>query len=97
MSAHIFLVAAEESGDRLGAALIAAIRRRTQGQAHFSGVGGAHMAAEGVPSLFPLGELGLIGFAGIPSRLPKIFQRIRETADAVVSAKPDALVVIDSP
>src|SRR5215468_6028261 len=97
MSAHIFLVAAEESGDRLGAALIAAIRRRTQGQAHFSGVGGAHMGAEGVPSLFPLGELGLIGFAGIPARLPKIFRRIRETADAIVSAKPDALVVIDSP
>jgi len=97
MSAHIFLVAAEESGDRLGAALIAAIRRRTQDQVHFSCVGGAHMAAEGVPSLFPLGELGLIGFAGIPARLPKIFQRIRETADAVASAKPDALVVIDSP
>ena len=32
MSPHIFLVAGEESGDRLGAALIAAIRQRTQGQ-----------------------------------------------------------------
>jgi len=97
MSAHIFLVAAEESGDRLGAALIAALKRRTQGQVHFSCVGGAHMAAEGVPSLLPFGELGLIGFAGIPARLPKIFQRIRETADVIVSANPDALVVIDSP
>ena len=55
MRVHIFLVAAEESGDRLGAALIAAIRRRTQGQAHFSCVGGTHMVAAGVPSLFPLG------------------------------------------
>ncbi len=50
MSPHIFLVAGEESGDRLGAALIAAIKRRTKGQVHFSCVGGAHMAAEGVPS-----------------------------------------------
>jgi len=97
MSRHIFLVAGEESGDRLGAALIAALRQRTQGQVQFSSVGGAHMVAEGVPSLFPLGELALMGFNEIPARLPKIFQRIRETADAIVSAKPDVLVIIDSP
>ena len=97
MSPHIFLVAGEESGDRLGAALIAAIKRRTKGQVHFSCVGGAHMAAEGVPSLFPLGDLAIIGFAAIPGSLPKILRRIREAADAVLSAQPDALVIIDSP
>lgn len=97
MSPHVFLVAGEESGDRLGAALIAAIRQRTNGHAHFSCVGGAHMAAEGVPSLFPLGDLAIIGFAAIPASLPKILRRIRESADAVVAAKPDALVIIDSP
>ena len=97
MSRHIYLVAGEESGDRLGAALIAAIRRRTQGQVQFSGVGGAHMVAEGVPSLFPLGDLAIMGITGISARLPKIIRRIRETADAIVSAKPDALVIIDSP
>ncbi len=97
MSPHIFLVAGEESGDRLGGALIAAIRQRTQGRAQFSCVGGAHMASAGVPSLFPLGDLAVIGFGGILTRLPKIMRRIRETADAVVSAKPDAMVIIDSP
>lgn len=97
MSSHIFLIAGEESGDRLGALLIAAIRHRAQGQVHFSSIGGAHMAAEGVPSLFPLGDLAIIGFAAIPASLPKILRRIREAADAVISAKPDALVVIDSP
>lgn len=97
MSRHIFLVAGEESGDRLGAALIAALRQRTQGQVRVSGVGGAHMIAEGVPSLFPLGDLAIMGFTEIPARLPKIFRRIRETADAIVSAKPDMLVIVDSP
>jgi len=97
MSPHIFLVAGEESGDRLGAALIAAIRQRTQGHAQFSCVGGAHMAAEGVPSLFPLGDLAIIGFGAIVTRLPRLLRRIRESADAVVSAKPDVLVIIDSP
>jgi lipid-A-disaccharide synthase len=96
MSSHIFLVAGEESGDRLGGALIAAIKRRDIG-ARFSGVGGAQMAAEGVQNLFPLGDLAIIGFAAIPASLPKILCRIRETADAVVAARPDALVIIDSP
>jgi len=97
MNPHVFLVAGEESGDRLGAALIAAIRERTQGNVRFSGVGGVHMAAEGVPSIFPLGDLAIIGFAAIVTSLPKILQRIREAADAVIAAAPDVLVIIDSP
>jgi lipid-A-disaccharide synthase len=94
---HVFLVAGEESGDRLGAALIAAIKRKTKGRARFSAVGGAHMAGEGAPSLFPLGDLAIMGFASIPARLPKILGRIGEAADAVVAAQPDVLVIIDSP
>ena len=88
---------AKSSGDRLGAALISAIRDRTQGKAHFSCVGGAHMAAEGVPSLFPLGDLAIVGFSSIPAMLSKILRRIRQAADAVIAAKPDVLVIIDSP
>ncbi len=93
----IFLVAGEESGDRLGAALIAAIKRATEGQARFFGIGGAHMAAEGVASPFPLGDLAIMGLTAIAGRLPKIFRRIHETAAAVAAAKPDVLVIIDSP
>jgi lipid-A-disaccharide synthase len=95
--AHIFLVAAEESGDRLGAALIRALRERTGGAVRFTGVGGREMAREGVPSPFPIDDLAILGFAAIPRRLPTILRRIRATADAVIGAKPDALVIIDSP
>lgn len=94
---HIFLVAGEESGDRLGAALTAALRRATGGAVRISGIGGDHMAGEGVASPFPLGDLAIIGFAAIPRRLPKILARIREAADAVIAARPDLLVIIDSP
>jgi lipid-A-disaccharide synthase len=94
---HVFLVAGEESGDRLGAALIAALRERTQGQVRVSGIGGTHMAREGVLSPFPLGDLAIIGFSAIPRRLPLILRRIREAADAAMAAKPDVLVIIDSP
>lgn len=93
---HVYLVAGEESGDRLGAALIRALRRERP-DIRFSAVGGSHMAEEGVPSLFPLGDLAIIGFAAIVKSLPAILKRINETADAVIAAKPDLLVIIDSP
>ncbi len=93
---HVFLVAGEDSGDRLGAALIAAIKQRAP-DVRFSGVGGPQMAAQGVPSLFPLGDLAIVGIAAIAMGLPRILQRIRQTADAVIAAKPDVLVIIDSP
>lgn len=94
---HVFLIAGEESGDRLGASLMAAIKRRTQGRARFSGVGGAHMADEGMPSLYSLNDLSSFGFASLAGRLPTILRRIRETVDAVITVKPDVLVIIDSP
>ncbi|HZL30037.1 MAG TPA: lipid-A-disaccharide synthase [Pseudolabrys sp.] len=94
---HIFIAAGEESGDRLGAPLIAALKRATGGRVRFSGVGGSQMAAQGVPSLFPLGDLAIVGILAIAMSLPKILRRIAETADAVIAANPDVLVIIDSP
>ena len=61
----------------LGAALIAALKAATDGGVRFSGVGGAQMAAQGLASLYPLGDLAIIGFAAIPARLPTIVKRIR--------------------
>jgi lipid-A-disaccharide synthase len=93
----IVLVAGEESGDQLGAPLMRALKERTGGRVRFAGVGGREMAAEGLVSPFPIDELAIIGIAAIPRRLPLILRRIRETAALVVAARPDALVIIDSP
>jgi lipid-A-disaccharide synthase len=94
---HVYIVAGEESGDRLGAALIGALRAEAQDAVRVSGIGGAHMAAAGVASPFPLGDLAIMGFAAIPGRLPLILRRIREAAQAVIAAGPDVLVIVDSP
>lgn len=96
-SLHVFLVAAEESGDRLGAALMRALKERTGGAIRFSGLGGSGMADEGLASLFPIEELSIVGLTAIPRRLLAILRRIRETADAVLAARPDVLMIIDSP
>ena len=93
----IFIIAGEESGDRLGAALMTAITAQIDGAVEFAGVGGTAMAAHGLVSLFPLAEIAVNGFAAVPARLPRILRRIREVASAAVAAAPDALVIIDSP
>jgi lipid-A-disaccharide synthase len=93
----IFLVAAEESGDRLGAALMKALRQRSTAPVRFSGVGGREMTAAGLDSLFPVGDFSIIGFAAIPRRLPHIVRRMAQTVRAVLARRPHALVIIDSP
>jgi lipid-A-disaccharide synthase len=93
----IFLIATEESGDRLGANLMKVLRQRLGGAVRFEGVGGRSMAREGLVSRFPIEELSIIGLAAVVKQLPKILRLIRETAKAVTEAKPDILVIIDSP
>jgi lipid-A-disaccharide synthase len=93
----IFLIATEESGDRLGANLMKVLRQRLGDGVRFDGVGGRAMAREGLTSRFPIEELSIIGFAAVVRQLPKILRLIRETVDDVIEAEPDVLVIIDSP
>jgi lipid-A-disaccharide synthase len=94
---RVFLIATEESGDRLGANLMKVLRQRLGGAVRFEGVGGQSMAREGMVSLFPIEKLSIMGLAAVAKQLPKILRHIRETADAVTQASPDILVIVDSP
>src|SRR5246127_5612569 len=89
----IFLIATEESGDRLGANLMKVLRQRLGGAVRFDGVGGRSMAREGLASLFPIEELSIVGLAAVANQLPKILRLIRQTADAAIQASPDILVI----
>lgn len=94
----IWIVSGEESGDQLGAKLMRGLKARFGAdRLRFGGVGGHAMAREGLKSLFPLEEIAVMGFSAVIARLPAILKRIRFTANAVVAAKPDLLVIIDSP
>jgi lipid-A-disaccharide synthase len=93
----VFLIATEESGDRLGANLMKILRQRLGGAVRFEGVGGRAMAREGLDSRFPIEELSIIGLAAVVKQLPKILRLISQTAAAVTEAAPDILVIIDSP
>lgn len=93
----IYIVAAEQSGDALGGALIDALRARAGGALSLAGIGGEAMRGAGIVSPFSIDELSIIGLTAIPQKLPIIFRRIGEAAQAIVAARPDALVIIDSP
>jgi lipid-A-disaccharide synthase len=94
---RLFVIAGEESGDRLGGALMAAVKVLAPGPVAFRGIGGRAMAQQGLDSLFPIDDIAVNGFSAIPARLTQILRRIREAADAVIATKPDLLVIIDSP
>ncbi len=94
---RIFLVAGEHSGDQLGFKLMRAMRTASPRPILFQGVGGERMEAEGLRSLFAMSEIAVNGILPVIRRLPSLLRRIRQTADAVVAARPDALVIIDSP
>jgi lipid-A-disaccharide synthase len=55
------------------------------------------MEREGLQSLFPIEDIAVMGFTAVIGRLPTLLERIRRTADSIVAAHPDALVIVDSP
>ena len=93
---RVFVIAGEASGDALGAALMEGLRKRVPDVA-FAGVGGPGMAAQGLESLFPMAELSVMGLAEILPKYRQLQRRIRESAEAVIAARPDVLIGIDSP
>jgi lipid-A-disaccharide synthase len=93
---RIYFVVGETSGDLLGADLIAALRERAPG-VECMGLAGERMQALGMKSLFDIDDIAVMGVAAVVARLPTILERIRRTARDIISKRPDAVVLIDSP
>jgi lipid-A-disaccharide synthase len=95
---RIFIVAGEHSGDILGGKLLEALRAKAgAGAFEFAGLGGEHMEAAGLRSIFPLPDVAVMGLAPVLARLPKLIKRGFQAVDAALAFDPDMLVIIDSP
>ncbi len=92
----VMLVAAEASGDMLGAGLIRVLRARLGGAVRFVGVGGSAMATEGVTSPFDIGDLSVLGLVEGLMAYPHVLRLARETAALAVRERPDVAILIDS-
>ena len=55
------------------------------------------MRQAGLVSLFPMQDISVMGLVPVIKKLPKILYRISQTIEAVVSAAPACLIIIDSP
>lgn len=93
----IGIIAGEESGQILAAELVGALTSRLGATVDLVGVGGSRLAEYGLHSLFDPDEIALMGVDAVIVRLPKLIARIAQTADALVAAGPDCLVLVDSP
>jgi lipid-A-disaccharide synthase len=94
---RLAIVAGEESGDLLGSDLVASLRKATGRPIQLVGVGGEHLHAEGLRSLFDSNDIGLMGISAVLRKLPRLIVRIDQTARAIAAAKPDCLVTVDVP
>lgn len=93
----IFIAAGEASGDALGGRLMASLKRATDRDIEFSGIGGSLMTEQGLNSLFPMDELSVMGLVEILPKLRHLLKRIAETAEHIRADKPDLIITIDSP
>ena len=94
---RVFVVAGEHSGDALGGRLMEAIRKTAHRPVRFEGIGGAHMAGEGLATIFPISDVAVMGPLAILKALPRLIRRINQAAAAGVAMRPDVVVIIDSP
>ncbi|MGH7024972.1 MAG: lipid-A-disaccharide synthase [Caulobacteraceae bacterium] len=93
---RVMLVAAEPSGDALGAALAAALRARLGADLRLFGVGGPLMAAEGIESPFDIAPLSVLGVFDALAAYPLVRRRAREVGELAARGRPDVAVLIDS-
>lgn len=92
----VMLVAAEASGDALGAGLARALKARLGDRVRFVGIGGSRMAAEGVDSPFNIASLSILGIFEAVAAYRTVMRRVADTAALARREQPDVAVLIDS-
>ena len=90
------MIAGEDSGDKLGADLMRAIKAGDD-EAQFYGIGGALMQAENLKCLLPMEDISFIGFTTVFLHIRSIYRAINKVADFINHLKPDRVITIDSP
>ena len=95
MNRHVYIVAAERSGDDLGAQLAGLLRADAPGIT-VSGIGGPAMAEQGIDSPIDITPLSILGFVEGLKTYPTIMRLVRAAVGDIMSAGPDMVVLIDS-
>lgn len=92
----VMLVAAEASGDNLGAGLARALKARLGDGVRFVGIGGPRMAEEGINSPFDIADLAIVGIVDALRAAGRVRRAVREAVILAEREKPDIAILIDS-
>ena len=92
----IFVLTGEPSGDRLASKVISKLKI-SKPDIEYLSVGGEHLKALGIKSLYNLKEITYLGFTKVLLNIFKIKKKINETVDKIIEFNPDILFSVDSP
>jgi len=93
---RIFILTGEPSGDKLASKVIIQLKNLRPDIEYLS-VGGEHLKALGIKSLYDLKEVTYLGFTRVLLNIFKIRKKIKETIKEIIKFKPDILFSVDSP
>ena len=86
----IFVLTGEPSGDKLASKVIAQLKK-SRSDIEYLSVGGEHLNALGIRSLYKLEEVTYLGFTKVLLNVFKIKKKINETTKKIVEIDPDIL------
>ena len=92
----IFILTGEPSGDKLASKVVAQLKN-SRSDIEYLSVGGEHLKALGIKSLYDLKEVTYLGFTKVLLNVFKIKSKINETVKEILKFKPDILFSVDSP
>ena len=92
----VFILTGEPSGDKLASTVISKLKEN-RSDIEFLSVGGSHLNALGIKSIYELKQITYIGFTSVIFNIFKIRKKINETVDKIIKFKPDILFSVDSP
>ena len=92
----IFILTGEPSGDKLASKVISQLKS-SRSDIEYLSVGGEHLKALGIKSLYDLREVTYLGFTKVLLNVFKIKKKINETVDKIIEFNPDILFSVDSP
>jgi lipid-A-disaccharide synthase len=96
MKTSLLVVAGEASGDQLGAALVRALLERLP-HVEVYGVGGVHMRAAGVETVFDVGDLNAVGAVEVLTKVPQGLRMAYQLLREARVRQTRAVVLIDTP
>ena len=95
MTAPIFILAGEASGDVLASRMMRAVHQH-YGQQQWIGLGGPHMAAEGLRSVGDMSRLSLIGVGAAIQHYRQLSAFADELVDLALQQRPKLILTVDA-